>query len=110
MNYYNIGQKIRKYRRAQGLSQEQLAERVGISVTHMSHIETGNTKLSLAVFVDIVRALDILADDLLSEGTSGRKTSFNEINSMLEGCTTKQVRIITDIVKAAKISLDKHEI
>ena len=47
MDYYKIGQKIRKYRKAHGLSQEQLAEQIGISVTHMSHIETGNTKLSL---------------------------------------------------------------
>ena len=110
MNYYNIGQQIRKYRRAQGMSQEQLSEKVGISVTHMSHIETGNTKLSLAVFVDIVQALDVTADDLLSDGTSSRKASFDEVNSLLDGCTTKQLRIITDIIKATKASLDKHEV
>ncbi|MGM9791503.1 MAG: helix-turn-helix domain-containing protein, partial [Candidatus Cryptobacteroides sp.] len=52
MDYYKIGQKIRKIRKAHGLSQEELAEKVGISTTHMSHIETGNTKLSLPVFVD----------------------------------------------------------
>ena len=51
MDYYKIGEQIRKCRRAHGLSQEQLAEQVGISVTHMSHIETGNTKLSLPVLV-----------------------------------------------------------
>ncbi|HCB65956.1 MAG TPA: XRE family transcriptional regulator, partial [Ruminococcaceae bacterium] len=39
MDYYQIGQRIRKYRKAQGISQEQLAERVGVLVTHMSHIE-----------------------------------------------------------------------
>ncbi|MFR8230101.1 MAG: helix-turn-helix domain-containing protein [Anaeromassilibacillus sp.] len=38
-----MGQRIRKYRKAQGLSQEQLAEQIGISATHMGHIETGNT-------------------------------------------------------------------
>ena len=53
MDYYAIGQRIRKRRKAQNLSQEQLAERIGISTTHMSHIETGNTKLSLSVLVDI---------------------------------------------------------
>ena len=47
MDYYAIGQRIRKFRKACGLSQEELAEKVGISTTHMSHIETGNTKLSL---------------------------------------------------------------
>ena len=46
MDYYAIGQRIRKIRKAHKLSQETLSERIGISVTHMSHIETGNTKLS----------------------------------------------------------------
>ena len=40
MRYFEIGQRIRRYRKACGLSQEALAGRVGISVTHMSHIET----------------------------------------------------------------------
>ena len=51
MDYYKIGQRIRKFRKAYRLSQEQLAEKVGISTTHMSHNETGNTKLSLTLFV-----------------------------------------------------------
>ena len=46
MDYYEIGQRIRKFRKAHDLSQEQLAEKVGISTTHMSHIETGNAKLA----------------------------------------------------------------
>ena len=33
MDYYAIGQRIRKYRKAKGLSQEQLAEMVDISTT-----------------------------------------------------------------------------
>ena len=41
MKYYEIGQRIRRYRKACGLSQEALAEKTGVSATHMSHIETG---------------------------------------------------------------------
>ena len=62
MDYFAIGQRIRCARKARGLSQEVLAEKVQISVTHMSHIETGNTKLSLAVLVDLAVALDICTD------------------------------------------------
>ncbi|MBS7062722.1 MAG: helix-turn-helix transcriptional regulator [Eubacterium sp.] len=47
------------FRKDCGLSQKQLAEKVGISTTHLSHIETGNTKLSLPVFVDIAEALSV---------------------------------------------------
>lgn len=46
MDYYEIGQRIRRIRKAKGISQEVLAEKVGIFTTHMSHIETANTKLS----------------------------------------------------------------
>lgn len=60
-----MGQKIQKIHKAHGLSQEELAEKVGIFTTHMSHIETGNTKLCLPVFVDIAAALEDHIDDLL---------------------------------------------
>lgn len=66
MNYYEIGQRIRKIRKAHGLSQEELAEKIGISTTHMSHIETGNTKLSLPVLVSIASVLEVQTDDLLA--------------------------------------------
>ena len=59
MKYFEIGQRIRHYRKACGLSQEALAGRVGISVTHMSHIETGNTKLSLPVLAKIADELSV---------------------------------------------------
>lgn len=65
MDYAEIGQRIRWYRNVRSLSQEQLAEMVNISATHMSHIETGATKLSLQVLVDISVALDTSTDSLL---------------------------------------------
>ena len=108
MNYCEIGQKIRKYRKAKGLSQEELAEQVNISVTHLSHIETGNTKLSLPVLVAISKALEVQTDDLLSDGISGRNAAIDELSGVLDACSTQQIRIITDTIKALKISLDKY--
>ena len=67
MDYYEIGQRIRKVRKAHGLSQEELAGMVDISTTHMSHIETGNTKLSLPVLVSLAGALGVRTDDLLNQ-------------------------------------------
>ena len=78
MNYYEIGQRIRKFRKAYNLSQEQLAEKVGISTTHMSHIETGNTKLSLSVFADIASALSVQTDELLYDIPQFNKTVIKQ--------------------------------
>ena len=86
MDYYQIGQRVRKYRKAQGLSQEELAARVGISVTHMSHIETGNTKLSLPVLVELACALGVQSDDLLFDRGSERSRVLAELSDTLDRC------------------------
>jgi len=109
MDYYAIGQRVRKFRKAQNLSQEQLAELVNISTTHMSHIETGNTKLSLPVFVDIAAALEVRTDELLDTPTvETTSTSLDDIAAVLERCSAQEAKVIADIVKAAKISIEKY--
>lgn len=109
MNYYEIGQRIRKIRKANNLSQEQLAEMVGISTTHMSHIETGNTKLSLQVFVDIASALSVQTDELLYDSPAINKTIIKqEISHILDSCTTNDSYVLLDVIKACKTALDKH--
>ena len=65
LDYEAIGQRIRKHRKMNNLSQEELSEKIGISPTHMSHIETGGTKLSLPVLVEIAKVLNVTTDALL---------------------------------------------
>lgn len=109
MNYYEIGQRIRKYRKACSLSQEQLAEKIGISVTHMSHIETGNTKLSLPVLVNIADALSVQTDAIIYENPQTNKTSIKqELSEIIDSCSVNQLNVIIDMVKSTKISLDKY--
>ncbi len=100
---------MRKYRKALGLSQEELAEKVGISVPHMSHIETGNTKLSLPVLVSLAQALEVRTDDLLYDvQPTNRAASGEEINAIISRCSAQQAELLADIVHAVKIALDKH--
>lgn len=108
MDYYTIGQQIRKSRKARGLSQEQLAEMVNISTTHMSHIETGNTKLSLPVLVDIANALDVRTDDLLDRSQYTTGNAVEEIAAMLESCSAQEAKVAVDIVKAVKQAIHVH--
>lgn len=109
MNYYEIGQRIRKYRKASNLSQEQLAEKVGISVTHMSHIETGNTKLSLPVLVDIADTLSVQTDAIIYEIPQSNKTTVTqELADIINSCSTNKLNVIIDVVKSTKVSLDKY--
>ena len=109
MDYYAIGQRVRKFRTSQHLSQEQLAEPVNISTTHMSHIETGNTKLSLQVFCDLASALHVSADDLLFDGRpSGKAVCTQEIANLLSRCSPSQAQVLKDLLFAAKQSMDSY--
>ena len=67
MDYYAIGQRIRRYRKAQGLSQEQLAEKAEISRSLISAIEAPGVakSFSLDVFFNLADALDIDPADLI---------------------------------------------
>ena len=90
-------------------TQEKISELVDISPTHMSHIETGNTKLSLPVLVAIADALDVRVDSLLYDEPRGSVSiAVEEIAAVLEACDASQAGIIADVVRATKQSLDIH--
>ena len=111
LDYKAIGERIRKYRKALGLSQEELAERVDISTTHISHIETGSTKLSLQVLVNISNALSVQTDQLLFD--SAITDSVQLESSLIEkigSCSTGELLVLTDIVHATIKSLRAHHI
>lgn len=108
MDYAKLGMRIRLFRQKNGLSQEQLAELADISVTHMSHIETGNTKLSLPVFVTISRALNVRTDELLNDPAADHSSVLKELIAIIDTCTPQQARCIADIAKAAKNSFDQN--
>lgn len=57
--YKAMGLNIAYYRKGKGFSQEQLAEKVDISRTHMSRIETAECAVSLDVVFDLCDALQI---------------------------------------------------
>ena len=64
-NYKFLGSRIRAVRLERKMTQEKLAEAAGVGVTHISHIETGNSIPSLQTLVDIINALGCTADELL---------------------------------------------
>lgn len=109
MRYFEIGQRIRRYRKACGLSQEALAGRVGISVTHMSHIETGNTKLSLPVLAKIADELAVGTDALLSDTTKPDKVALSaEVQEVLDSFEADELPVAIEVLRALRDALAKR--
>ncbi len=62
----NIGFRVQFFRKMRGLSQEELAERCGLSYSTISHIEsTSSYPFSMVALYRIARALDIEPYQLL---------------------------------------------
>ena len=59
--YRQIGLKIAYYRKLRGLTQEELAEQVGVTPAFIGHLEAPNIlkALSLDTLFDIAAALDV---------------------------------------------------
>ena len=67
MDMVAIGSRIKAAREQAQLTQEELAEIIDISPTHMSVIERGVKTPKLDTFVKIVNALNISSDALLQD-------------------------------------------
>lgn len=109
VDYSQIGQRIRRLRKALDLSQEDLAHKVGISATHMSHIETGSTKLSLPVLVAIAETLDVQTDELLKDRINYSDTfELAETQNILNSCTAEERHVMLETLKSLKTSFEIH--
>ena len=105
-DYKFLGSRIRAMRLERKITQEKLAEAAGVGVTHISHIETGNSIPSLQTLVDIINALDCTADELLCmEVRQSRPVLNNWLGELVSDCSDSEVKLITDMVMAMKASM-----
>jgi transcriptional regulator with XRE-family HTH domain len=59
-----FGAIVRKLREERGLTQDQLAERAGVSATYIGFIERGDNVPTLTIILQIASALKVRSSDL----------------------------------------------
>ena len=60
-----VGNNLRTYRTMRHMTQEELAEKVGVSISFCANIERGKKGISMFVLRDFADALDITVNQLL---------------------------------------------
>lgn len=100
VDYLKIGQRIKSARLEQGLNQTELGKLVGCSNNHMSHIEIGQTKVSLSM---LLRIFYVLKKDLnyflLDTPYAKRESIVNgEIAQKLEKCNSTTLVAISRMI------------
>jgi transcriptional regulator with XRE-family HTH domain len=67
LTFEQLAERIASLREARGLSQTELAEKLGMHPSALSRIETGDRKVSAYEIVALAEALEVDTDELLKE-------------------------------------------
>lgn len=102
MIYKMLGTRVREVRKNKGYTQSELAEMIEYSVQHISHVETGSTKLSVELLVCIANALEVSLDELLRDSL---KYSSMNIQVPIDASSIKEKNFILNIIKVLKEEL-----
>lgn len=109
VDYKAVGTRIRQIRLEQHLTQEALAEEIGISTSHVSNIETGTKQISLSTLIKVANILKVSVDELLIDNVMHSNTKYEkEIMRHLEDCSDYELRHMIDLIIAAKVSIRKN--
>ena len=80
--HYNLkesGERIQKLRKQRGLTQQELADQVGITVSNLSKLERGIQGLSIDLLIELAVFFDTSMDYI----ALGRETQADTVKTML---------------------------
>lgn len=96
MDNKKIGKLIADLRRKQGLTQEQLGEKVGVGFRSVSKWECGKTLPDIGIINDLSKILGISSDELLSGELKSKENNSNK--KKLSSKITITISILTLII------------
>ena len=90
-----IGKRIKQTRKAKGYTQEQLAEKMNVSIAYLSKVETGKIHLNLERLSEICGLLEVTEGEILN-GVSNHSAHYlqSEFNDLLNRCSPKDQKLI----------------
>ena len=108
MNNYSVKKNISQKRKASGISQTEMADKLGLSRTADRNIEMGDTRLISDKVEDIARLLDVTAEELVlgykpSENMAMR---FNDIEHEFEEERSAIIRQYESEMKRLENTID----
>ncbi|MBQ9805336.1 MAG: helix-turn-helix transcriptional regulator [Clostridia bacterium] len=106
VDYKLIGNRIKRARKANGMTQEHLAERLNVSIGYISQVERGITKISLDLLGAVSSVLDCDIASFISESAvKSNEYMESEIINEIRNLDHKKRKYILEIIKLTKETL-----
>ncbi len=99
LNFEEIGKNIRDTRIQRHYTQEYIANKIGVNVSHISNIENNRVKVSLTTLVAICNVLDLSVDYILRKEYMAVDAIDQEIMKELSSCSPEQKEKILNIIQ-----------
>lgn len=100
LNYSIIGDRLKQARINKGITQEKLAEDLGVSVPYVSRIERGSTNVNLKRLSEMCALLDVSEGEILSGAASESSSYLNTaFSDLLKNCPAEKIDLIYKIAK-----------
>lgn len=100
VDYVAIGRRVKFYRKIANLTQADVAERLGISVSYISQIECGHTDVSLKRLDEIASIINTNIELLLSVNpvSVNEYLDDNDIKELTKGWNEDQIKALLEII------------
>ena len=102
----NINNQIRDLRIAKKITQQELAERINLSVPYISQIENSHRNISLETFVKIVDALEVPLSDFFLPYSVPQDTEMMELLLKIQK-HSKHKMIVHKVMEILELSQDR---
>lgn len=100
LDYNVIGSRIKQARLAKNYTQEELAEKIDISVAFLSRVERGSSHVNLKRLNQLCGLLDVSEAYLLTGASSESENYLDkEFADLLKSCTPEKQRLIYNVAK-----------
>ena len=100
LDYSIIGERLKKARISKGFTQEQLAEKIDVSVAFLSRVERGNSHINLKRLNQLCRLLDVSEGYILNGASSNADNYLDkEFSDLLKNCSTDKQKLIYNVAK-----------
>ncbi len=93
-----MGQRLKKRRKEMNMTQEQLSDRLNISIKHYSEVERGITGLSVENIIKISNVLGISIDYIL-KGEAEKEIFPQDMITFYKNCSMEQKKGFLQIIK-----------